>query len=107
MSTADQLARKIADHLRNGEGTGAAWNIEIEEAREGYARVAMIVRADMLNGHKTCHGGMIFSLYIGQVLERLGSYGLIFAVAGAVYFIALLIIQLLSPRLAEAKVAEA
>ena len=52
-------------------------------------------------------GGMIFSLYIGQVLERLGSYGLVFAVAGAVYFIALLIIHLLSPSLAEAKVADA
>ena len=62
MSAADELARKIAAHLRAGEGTGAAWNIEIEEAREGYARIAMVVRADMLNGHKTCHGGMIFSL---------------------------------------------
>ena len=62
MSAADELARKIADHLRGQEGTGAAWNIEIEEAREGYARIAMVVRADMLNGHKTCHGGMIFSL---------------------------------------------
>jgi len=62
MSAADELARKIADTLRAGESTGAAWNIEIEEAREGYARVAMVVRVDMLNGHKTCHGGMIFSL---------------------------------------------
>jgi ACS family hexuronate transporter-like MFS transporter len=52
-------------------------------------------------------GGMIFSLYIGQVLERLGSYALIFAVAGSVYLIALLIIQLLSPRLDEAKLANA
>jgi ACS family hexuronate transporter-like MFS transporter len=52
-------------------------------------------------------GGMIFSLYIGQVLERIGSYGLIFAVAGSVYLIALLIIQLLSPRLDEAKIANA
>ena len=52
-------------------------------------------------------GGMIFSLYIGQVLERIGSYGLIFAVAGSVYLIALLIIQLLSPRLDEAKLANA
>ena len=51
-------------------------------------------------------GGMIFSLYIGQVLERLGSYTLIFAVAGSVYLIALLIIHLLSPRLEEAKVGE-
>jgi acyl-CoA thioesterase len=59
---ADALARKIADQLRAKEGTGAAWNIEIEEAREGYARIAMVVRADMLNGHRICHGGMIFAL---------------------------------------------
>jgi ACS family hexuronate transporter-like MFS transporter len=52
-------------------------------------------------------GGMFFSLYIGQVLERIGSYGLIFAVAGSVYLIALLIIQLLSPRLDEARIANA
>jgi ACS family hexuronate transporter-like MFS transporter len=50
-------------------------------------------------------GGMIFSLYIGQILERLGSYTLIFAVAGSVYLIALLIVHLLTPRLNEAKVA--
>lgn len=62
MSAADKLARRIADHLRAGEGTGDTWDIEIEDAREGYARIAMIVRKDMLNGHKTCHGGMIFSL---------------------------------------------
>ncbi|MEA3010708.1 MAG: transporter, family, hexuronate transporter [Sphingomonadales bacterium] len=49
-------------------------------------------------------GGMIFSLYIGQVLERLGTYSLIFYVAGSVYLLALLIIHLLSPRLEEAKV---
>ena len=52
-------------------------------------------------------GGMFFSLYIGQVLERIGSYGLIFAVAGSVYLIALLIIQLLSPSLDAAKIANA
>ena len=44
------------------EGTGPAWGIEIEEAREGYARIRMILRADMLNGHGMAHGGMIFSL---------------------------------------------
>jgi ACS family hexuronate transporter-like MFS transporter len=50
-------------------------------------------------------GGMIFSLYIGQVLERLGTYSLIFYVAGSVYLLALLIIHLLTPRLELAKVA--
>jgi ACS family hexuronate transporter-like MFS transporter len=44
-------------------------------------------------------GGMLFALYVGQVLEALGTYTLIFAVAGSVYLIALLIIQLLMPRM--------
>jgi len=45
-----------------GEGTGPAWGIQIEEAREDYARVSMVVRADMLNSHGIAHGGMIFAL---------------------------------------------
>ena len=62
MNEADRLARRVADTLRAREGTSAAWNIEIEEAREGYARIAMAVRADMLNGKAIAHGGMIFAL---------------------------------------------
>ncbi len=44
------------------EGTGPAWNIVIDEVRAGFARVSMVIRADMLNGHGTAHGGMIFAL---------------------------------------------
>jgi acyl-CoA thioesterase len=44
------------------EGTGPAWGIVIEEARAGYARLSMKLRGDMLNGHGTAHGGMIFAL---------------------------------------------
>jgi acyl-CoA thioesterase len=44
------------------EGTGLAWNLQIEEVREDYARVSMVVRHDMLNGHGFAHGGMIFAL---------------------------------------------
>ena len=62
MNEADKLARRVADTLRAREGTSAAWNIEIEDAREGYARIAMVVRADMLNGKAIAHGGMIFAL---------------------------------------------
>ena len=50
-------------------------------------------------------GGMLFSLYIGQVLERIGSYTLIFAVAGSVYLVALLVIHLLSREPEEVDVA--
>jgi ACS family hexuronate transporter-like MFS transporter len=50
-------------------------------------------------------GGMLFSLYVGQILERIGTYTPIFLVAGSVYLLALLVIHLLAPRLDEAKVA--
>ncbi len=44
-------------------------------------------------------GGMVFTTYIGQVLTALGSYTPLFIAAGAAYFLALLSIHLLSPKL--------
>jgi acyl-CoA thioesterase len=58
----DELAARVADAMLAAEGTGPAWGIRIEEAREGYARLSMVVRADMLNGHGIVHGGMVFAL---------------------------------------------
>jgi acyl-CoA thioesterase len=62
MSDADNLARRIAETMLQREGTGPAWGIVIEDAREGYARLRMTLRDDMLNGHRSAHGGMIFAL---------------------------------------------
>ncbi|HRK63231.1 MAG TPA: hydroxyphenylacetyl-CoA thioesterase PaaI [Terricaulis sp.] len=62
MNEADALARKVADTMLAREGTGPAWGLVIEDAREGYAVVRMVVRPDMLNGHAMAHGGMIFAL---------------------------------------------
>jgi acyl-CoA thioesterase len=59
---ADELAERVAHHMLAAEGTGPAWGLKIEEVREDYARVSMVVRADMLNGHGFAHGGMIFAL---------------------------------------------
>src|SRR3954471_23574172 len=58
----DSLAARVAAVMLAAEGTGPAWGMEIEEAREGYARVRMTLRAEMLNGHGTAHGGMVFAL---------------------------------------------
>jgi acyl-CoA thioesterase len=60
--SADQLAARIARKMLADEGTGPAWGIELDEVREGYARIRMRLRPDMLNGHGIAHGGMIFSL---------------------------------------------
>ncbi|MEQ1808909.1 MAG: hydroxyphenylacetyl-CoA thioesterase PaaI [Terricaulis sp.] len=62
MNEADKLARQIADTLLQREGTGPAWGVSIDDAREGYALVRMTLRDDMLNGHRSAHGGMIFAL---------------------------------------------
>ena len=61
-SDADALARRVAFAMLANEGTGKAWGIQIEEAREGYSRVRMLIGADMTNGHGTGHGGITFSL---------------------------------------------
>ncbi len=62
MVNADQLAVKVAQAMLAAEGTGPAWQIRIEEARAGYARIAMTLRDDMLNGHRIAHGGIVFAL---------------------------------------------
>ena len=59
---ANELASRVAHAMLAGEGTGPSWGIRIEEAREDYARISMVVRADMLNSHGIAHGGMIFAL---------------------------------------------
>jgi acyl-CoA thioesterase len=59
---ANELASRVAHHMLAEEGTGPAWDIAIEEVRAGYARLSMTVRADMLNGHRIVHGGMVFAL---------------------------------------------
>ena len=60
--TSNGLADKVARSMLAAEGTGPAWGIAIEEAREGYARIRMTLTAAMLNGHGIAHGGMVFAL---------------------------------------------
>ena len=58
----DELASRVARAMLAAEGTGPGWGIRIEEVRAGYARLSMAIRSDMLNGHGTVHGGMVFAL---------------------------------------------
>lgn len=39
-----------------------ALGMELAAIGPGYARMTMLVRPEMLNGHGTCHGGFIFAL---------------------------------------------
>jgi MFS transporter, ACS family, hexuronate transporter len=51
-------------------------------------------------------GGMSMALFTGYVLETTHSYALLFAICAAAYFIALLAVHLLSPRLRTVSVPE-
>ncbi|ATC24519.1 MFS transporter [Caulobacter vibrioides] len=49
-------------------------------------------------------GGMVFSKYIGGVLESIGTYTPIFIVAGSAYLLALLVVHLLTPKMEPVKI---
>lgn len=59
---AQRLAERAAQALVENDKTAQSLGIRLEEVRPGYARMTMQVRADMLNGHHICHGGMVFTL---------------------------------------------
>jgi acyl-CoA thioesterase len=44
------------------DAASAALGMRLDELGPGEARVSMVVRPDMVNGHDLCHGGLIASL---------------------------------------------
>ena len=62
----DQNAQALAElagrTMYERDPASQALGMVLDEIRPGYARMTMTVRADMLNGHATCHGGYIFML---------------------------------------------
>jgi acyl-CoA thioesterase len=59
---AQALAELAGKTMYERDPASQALGMTLEEIRPGYARMAMRVREDMLNGHRTCHGGYIFML---------------------------------------------
>ena len=57
-----QLAQACAEHMCSQDAASKALGIVISAVKPGGATATMTVTAAMLNGFKTCHGGMIFSL---------------------------------------------
>lgn len=59
---ADRLAVQVGESMFSTDSASTSLGMNIEQMREGYARVSMRVRKDMLNGLGSCHGGIIFTL---------------------------------------------
>lgn len=56
--TADLVRARMFDADRASRGLG----MQVLEVTPGRATIVMTVRADMLNGHDMCHGGLIATL---------------------------------------------
>jgi acyl-CoA thioesterase len=59
---AQLLAERAADVLFDRDRASQTLGMSITAVRPGFAQVTMPVRADMLNGHGVCHGGLVFAL---------------------------------------------
>ncbi|NGM87751.1 hydroxyphenylacetyl-CoA thioesterase PaaI [Parapusillimonas sp. SGNA-6] len=57
-----ELAELAARTMYDNDPASQALGAHLVSVAPGEARMSMTVRADMLNGHKTCHGGFIFAL---------------------------------------------
>ena len=57
-----QIAERVAGEMFARDSASQSLGMQVKEVRSGYARLTLIVRPDMLNGHAICHGGVIFSL---------------------------------------------
>ncbi|MCY1177673.1 Acyl-coenzyme A thioesterase PaaI [compost metagenome] len=56
------LASECAQSLFQRDTASQAMGMRLLSAGPGCARVGMTVRADMVQGHGTCHGGYLFAL---------------------------------------------
>jgi acyl-CoA thioesterase len=59
---AQALAELAGKTMWDRDPASQALGMKLSEIRPGYALMTMPVREDMLNGHRTCHGGYIFML---------------------------------------------
>lgn len=58
----DKLAVSVVDHMIKNDLFSAWLGIKVIEIKEGYSKLRMTVREEMLNGFGIVHGGIAFSL---------------------------------------------
>jgi acyl-CoA thioesterase len=62
MTEKDQLATDVVTHMMKHDLFSQWLGIEVLEVKEGYSKIKMTVRPEMINGFGIVHGGIAFSL---------------------------------------------
>src|SRR6476660_1017279 len=58
----DQLANSVVDHMMENDYFSRWMRVNVIEVSEGYSKIKMVIREEMLNGFGIVHGGIPFSL---------------------------------------------
>jgi acyl-CoA thioesterase len=58
----DKTANQVVVHMMQHDLFSRWLGIEVKEIKEGYSKIQMIVRNEMINGFGIVHGGVAFSL---------------------------------------------
>jgi acyl-CoA thioesterase len=58
----DQLAKDVVAHMMRNDLFSQWLGITVLEVREGYSKIQMTLRDEMINGFHVVHGGIAFSL---------------------------------------------
>jgi acyl-CoA thioesterase len=58
----DQLANSVVDHMMQNDYFSQWMRVNVIEIREGYSKIEMLIRKEMVNGFGIVHGGIPFSL---------------------------------------------
>ncbi|WP_306303250.1 hydroxyphenylacetyl-CoA thioesterase PaaI [Actinomadura chibensis] len=75
MVTPEEIARRSAERMWSGDAASRSLGMELVRVGPGTATVAMVVRADMINGWDICHGGFVTSLADSAFALACNSYG--------------------------------
>lgn len=70
------LAEKVATAMYARDPASQGLGITLDGVGAGCATMSMAIRADMLNGHGSCHGGFIFTLADSAFAFACNSYNL-------------------------------
>jgi acyl-CoA thioesterase len=79
---AQALAERVAERMFALDRASQAMGMHVANVGPGRAEVTMTVRAEMLNGHATCHGGFIFTLADSAFAFACNSYNLTTVASG-------------------------
>jgi acyl-CoA thioesterase len=83
MNEAQRTAELAARAMYDADHASRWLGMQIVEVAPGQCRMTMTIRPEMVNGHRICHGGLIFSLADSAFAFACNSHGDNTVAAGA------------------------